>query len=75
MGRRLRLYKIVFGLFKKKTKSSEELVQGKYFVVKQGNQYHVRTEGLETEITSTKYLEPANRLASLYNSMINERRK
>ena len=65
----------MFGLFKKKAETSEELVQGKYFVVKRDNAYHVRTEGLERDITSTKSLEPANRLASLYNLRINERRK
>lgn len=76
MGRRLRLYKIMFGLFKKKEiQKQQELVQGKFFVVEEQTPwglYHIRTDGLtgyNTDICSYVSAEPANKLANIYNQL------
>ena len=66
----------MFGLFKKKeTAQPEDLVQGKYYVVKEQKPwglYHIRTEGLtgyNTDISSYASAEPANELATIYNNL------
>lgn len=63
----------MFGIFKKKEKSQpEELVQGKYYVVKEQKPwglYHIRTYGLDADISSYASADPANRLADIYNSI------
>ena len=63
----------MFGLFKKREIPQEEvLVQGKYYVVKEQKPwglYHIRTYGLDADISSYASAEPANRLADIYNTI------
>lgn len=66
----------MFNFFRKKeTQKPEELVQGKFYVVKEQKPwglYHIRTDGLtgyNTDICSYASAEPANKLATIYNNL------
>jgi len=65
----------MFGLFNKKKEPQEQLVQGKFYVTKEQKPwglYHVRTSGLDRDISSYASAEPANKLAEIYNQRSKE---